>query len=43
MVLATCDEAPGKTVLALSADTVRTGKVESMVLILVEISGDIVD
>ena len=43
MVLATCDEAPGKTVLALSADTVVTGRVESLVLILLGMSGDIVD
>lgn len=41
-----CDEVPGRTVLvtiALSADTVRSGKVETMVLTLLEMTGDIVD
>ena len=46
MVCVPCDEAPGGTVLvamAVSADTVGTGKVESLVSILEETSGDIVD
>lgn len=41
-----CDEAPGRILLvamAISVDTVRTGKVETKVSILVETSGDIVE
>lgn len=41
-----CDEAPGRTVLVamvIPADTVMTGKLESLVCILVGMSGDMVD
>ena len=46
VLLVSCDVAPGTTVLgtmAIAVDSVKMGEVESLVLIPVEMSGDIVD